>query len=47
MMDTLFESDKIFCKTINDTRHRTLVSLQSAMEKFPDPLPAPTMNKEE
>lgn len=37
MMDYLFGTDKSFRKTINDTRHRTLFSLKSARERFPDP----------
>lgn len=37
MMDSFFGTDKTFHSTIHAKRHRTLFSLKSARERFPDP----------
>lgn len=43
-MDSIFGTDKTFRETLNDIRHRTLFTFESAREKFPDP---PLMLKKE
>lgn len=35
--DRLFGTDRIFRGTVNEIRNRTLLSLKSARERFPDP----------